>query len=160
MGSSLLPRVQRIVIYRWLLCSLVVLTSQLLRGDREKKGSPALYWMPGFFDIKAGESLLILRNAHDDGKLLKTAKNIIDITGGLSLTSGQSLVWPIVRTTAPNAKVIDGAKGFSDGKVYHRAKVGTASFDEAAWNKSAFTGLGYKRKVTNEEQYAGSPWLC
>ena len=125
-------------------------------GDRDKKGSPALYWMPGFFDIKAGESLLILRK-NNDAKHLKTAGEIVDITGGLSLTSGQSLVWPIIKTAAPNAKVIDGAKGFSDGKVYHRAKTGTTSFDEAAWNKSAFTGLGYKRKVTNEDQYAGSP---
>ena len=125
-------------------------------GDRDKQGSPALYWMPGFFDIKPGESLLILRDNHED-KHLKTANQIVDVTGGISLTKDQSLVWPIVRTTKPHDKVIDGGKGFADGKVYHRAKAGMASFDEAAWNKSGFTGLGYKRKVTNEEQYAGSP---
>ena len=124
--------------------------------DRDKQGSPALYWLPGHFDIKAGESLLILWNNHE-AKHLKTANQIVDVTGGISLPKDQSLVWPIVRTTAPHGKVIAGGKAFENGKVYHRNKMGGASFDEEAWKQAVFTGLGYKRKVTNEAQYFGSP---
>ena len=142
----------------------IPLTSMLAGGvnvatpaaDRDKNGSPAQYWLPGHFDIKSGESLLILRDNHE-AKHLKTANQIVDITGGISITKDQSLVWPIVRTTAPGGKVIDGGKAFADGKVYYRNKMGGTSFDDEAWKQAVFTGLGYKRKVTNEAKYFGSP---
>ena len=63
--------------------------------DRLGTGATSMYWMPGVFDIKAGASQLILRNNHADDKL-KTANNIVDITGGLTTanTAQTTKVWP------------------------------------------------------------------
>ena len=125
-------------------------------ADRVKVGATAIYWVPGKFNIEAGESLLILRNNHED-KHLKTAAHVVDITGGKSLQNAAktSLVWPIVRAGAPHDKVIDGAKVFDDAKVYKRDKAG--GFDEASWSKAGFTGIGYKRKASMDDAHGGTP---
>ena len=101
MGSSSLFPVQRMLIF---------LDNSPLAGginaaipaedldDRLGTGAISMYWMPGVFDIKAGASQLILRNNHADDKL-KTANNIVDITGGLTTanTAKTTKVWPIIR---------------------------------------------------------------
>ena len=124
--------------------------------DRLGTGATSMYWMPGVFDIKAGASQLILRNNHADDKL-KTANNIVDITGGLTTenTAKTTKVWPIIRAGAPNGKVIDGGIAFTDAKVYSRAKAD--GFAEAAWTPAGYTGIGYKRSTRNTAANGGTP---
>ena len=124
--------------------------------ERLKTGATSMYWMPGVFDIKAGASQLILRNNHADDKL-KTANNIADITGGLTTANKAktSKVWPIIRSGAPNIKVIDGGTAFTNAKVYSRNKAG--GFDEAAWTPAVYTGIGYKRTAPDGAAHGGTP---
>ena len=133
-------------------------------ADREKKGSQVLYWHPGEFTIDHGSSLLVLRKNHD-GKHLKTANEIVDITGGGSFgnTDGTTNYWPLIKDGGAHKETVktDGQdpakdKSFDDDTVYRRNKADKYR-DAETWVNVGFTGLGYKRNAKDGTKNGGTP---
>ena len=120
-------------------------------NDLLKSGLTSRYIVrDGVKSLPSGEILLILRNAHDQTG--KSGNNFIDVTGSLKVEDDRSDfvtdLWPLKKTGAPHADVIDGnLKDFKAGTVYRRAKTG-AGWGEHTWAVAAHTGLGYKRGQT------------
>ena len=131
--------------------------------DRILSGVTSMYAVIPGFEIKDGESLLILRNNHEDNKL-KTANNLIDVTGGKSITNTTPTratnLWPLIRTGAAHGEVINtgGTKNkvFSANTVYKRNKAGAGTVAET-WVSVGYTGIGYKREADNSAANGGTP---
>ena len=108
-----------------------------------------------------GKFLLILRNAKE--KLGKD-EAFVDVAGGggsgtdafVREQSGSydTHVWPLQVREAPGG---DTEEALGSGKVWQRAKADIVGYHKDAWAQAAFTGLGYDRKVTKSDAYAGTP---
>ena len=120
-------------------------------NDLLKSGLTSRYIVrDGVKSLPSGEILLILRNAHNQTG--KSGNNFIDVTGSLKVEDDRSDfvtdLWPLKKTGAPHADVIDGnLKDFKAGTVYRRANAGIG-WGEHTWAVAAHTGLGYKRGRT------------
>ena len=135
-------------------------------AQREKKGSSVQYWISGSFTIDAGPSLLVLRNDRkDDSSLLKTAKNIIDITGGGSFSSndGTTSFWPLTKSGGAHGETVKTSgqdpekdKSFDNDRVYKRNKTDKYR-DAETWVSVGWTGIGYKRNATPGNDNGGTP---
>ena len=126
--------------------------------DRIPNGSQSLYYIDDGFDIPTGDTLIILRNAHDK---LKTDANLLDVNGGLSTvdrtaTHATSL-WPLKKTGAAHGTTVDGGgRAFPEGAVYQKNNAGGGT-GEKHWAKRGYTGIGYKREAGSGDAYGGTP---
>ena len=127
--------------------------------DRIPNGAKSLYYIDDGFALPDGDTLIILRNAHDK---LKTDVNLLDVNGGLSIvdraaTHATSL-WPLKKTGAAHGNVADGGGGraFKAGFAWQKNTAGGGT-GEKHWAKRGFTGIGYKRNVAANDAHGGTP---
>ena len=134
----------------------------LATAEVEKKGSTHLYLVNAGLSLPDdGKFLLILRNAKE--KLGLNAA-FIDVAGGGGSDTDAFVreqtgdydthVWPLQVLQAPGGDTEDA---LGSGKVWQRAKVDIVGYHKDAWAESAFTGIGYDRKVTQSAATAGTP---
>ena len=131
-------------------------------ADVEKKGSPHQYLVNSGLSLPDdGKFLLILRNAKE--KLGLNAA-FVDVAGGGGSDTDAFVreqtgdydthVWPLQVLQAPGGDTEDA---LGSGKVWQRANAGVVGYHKDAWTESAFTGLGYDRKVTKSAATSGTP---
>ncbi len=131
-------------------------------ADVEKKGSPHLYLVNAGLSLPDdGKFLLILRNAKDKRGLNEA---FVDVAGGGGSDTDAFVreqtgdydthVWPLQVLQAPGGDTEDA---LGSGKVWQRAKADIVGYHKDAWAESAFTGLGYDRKVSESAATAGTP---
>ena len=131
-------------------------------SDVEKKGSPHLYLVKAGLSLPDdGKFLLILRNAKEK---LSLNEAFIDVAGGGGSDTDAFVreqtgdydthVWPLQVLQAPGGDTEDA---LGSGKVWQRAKSDIVGYHKDAWAESAFTGIGYDRKVTESAATAGTP---
>ena len=134
----------------------------LATADVEKKGSTHLYLINAGLSLPDdGKFLLILRNAKE--KLGMNAA-FVDVAGGGGSDTDAFVrdqegkydthVWPLQVLQAPGGDTEDA---LGAGKVWQRAKADIIGYHKEAWTESAFTGIGYDRKVTQSAATAGTP---
>ena len=131
-------------------------------SDVEKKGSPHLYLVNAGLSLPDdGKFLLILRNTKE--KLGMNAA-FVDVAGGGGSDTDAFVreqtgdydthVWPLQVLQAPGGDTEDA---LGAGKVWQRAKADIVGYHRDAWAESAFTGIGYDRKVTQSAATSGTP---
>ena len=134
----------------------------LATAEVEKKGSPHLYLVNAGLSLPDdGKFLLILRNAKE--KLGLNAA-FVDVAGGGGSDTDAFVreqtglydthVWPLQVLQAPGGDTEDA---LGSGKVWQRAKADIVGYHKDAWAESAFTGIGYDRKVSDSASTAGTP---
>ena len=128
----------------------------------ETKGSSHLYLVNAGLSLPDdGKFLLILRNAKE--KLGLNAA-FVDVAGGGGNDTDAFVreqtgdydthVWPLQVLQAPGGDTEDA---LGSGKVWQRANAGVVGYHKDAWAASAFTGIGYDRKVTQSAATSGTP---
>ncbi len=128
----------------------------------EKKGSPHLYLVKSELSLPDdGKFLLILRNAKEK---LGLNEAFVDVAGGGGSDTDAFVreqtgdydthVWPLQVREAPGGDTEDA---LGSGKVWQRAKADIVGYHRDAWAESAFTGIGYDRKVTESAATSGTP---
>ena len=128
----------------------------------EKKGSPHLYLVNSGLSLPDdGKFLLILRNAQEK---LGLNEAFVDVAGGGGSDTDAFVreqeglydthVWPLQVLQSPGGDTEDA---LGSGKVWQRANAGVVGYHKDAWAESAFTGIGYDRKVTQSAATAGTP---
>ena len=128
----------------------------------EKKGSPHLYLVNAGLSLPDdGKFLLILRNAKEK---LGLNEAFVDVAGGGGSDTDAFVreqtgdydthVWPLQVLQAPGGDTEDA---LGSGKVWQRAKSDIVGYHRDAWAESAFTGIGYDRKVTESPATSGTP---
>ena len=131
-------------------------------ADVEKKGSPHQYLVNAGLSLPDdGKFLLILRNAKEK---LGMNEAFVDVAGGGGSDTDAFVreqtgdydthVWPLQVLQAPGGDTEDA---LGSGKVWQRANAGVVGYHKDAWTESAFTGLGYDRKVTKSAATSGTP---
>ena len=131
-------------------------------ADVEKKGSPHLYLVNAGLSLPDdGKFLLILRNAKEK---LGLNEAFVDVAGGGGSDTDAFVreqtgdydthVWPLQVREAPGGDTEDA---LGSGKVWQRAKADIVGYHKDAWAESAFTGIGYDRKVTESPATSGTP---
>ena len=131
-------------------------------ADVEKKGSPHQYLVNSGLSLPDdGKFLLILRNASEK---LGLNEAFVDVAGGGGSDTDAFVreqtgdydthVWPLQVLHAPGGDTEDA---LGSGKVWQRANAGVVGYHKDAWAESAFTGLGYDRKVSESPATAGTP---
>ena len=131
-------------------------------ADVEKKGSPHLYFVNSGLSLPDdGKFLLILRNAKEK---LGLNEAFVDVAGGGGSDTDAFVreqtgdydthVWPLQVLQAPGGDTEDA---LGSGKVWQRAKSDIVGYHRDAWAESAFTGIGYDRKVSASAATAGTP---
>ena len=134
----------------------------LATAEVEKKGSPHLYLVNAGLSLPDdGKFLLILRNAKEK---LGLNEAFVDVAGGGGSDTDAFVreqtgdydthVWPLQVLQAPGGDTEDA---LGSGKVWQRAKADIVGYHKDAWAESAFTGIGYDRKVTQSAATAGTP---
>ena len=130
--------------------------------EEETKGSSHLYLVNAGLSLPDdGKFLLILRNAKEK---LGLNEAFVDVAGGGGSDTDAFVreqtgdydthVWPLQVLQAPGGDTEDA---LGSGKVWQRAKVDIVGYHKDAWAESAFTGIGYDRKVTQSAATAGTP---
>ena len=128
----------------------------------ETKGSSHLYLVKSGLSLPDdGKFLLILRNAKEK---LGLNEAFVDVAGGGGSDTDAFVreqtgdydthVWPLQVLQAPGGNTEDA---LSSGKVWQRAKADIVGYHRDAWAESAFTGIGYDRKVSDSASTAGTP---
>ena len=128
----------------------------------ETKGSPHLYLVNAGLSLPDdGKFLLILRNAKEK---LGLNEAFVDVAGGGGSDTDAFVreqtgdydthVWPLQVLQAPGGDTEDA---LGSGKVWQRAKADIVGYHKDAWAESAFTGIGYDRKVTESAATSGTP---
>ncbi len=131
-------------------------------SDVEKKGSPHLYLVNSGLSLPDdGKFLLILRNATEK---LGLNEAFVDVAGGGGSDTDAFVreqtgdydthVWPLQVLQAPGGDTEDA---LGSGKVWQRAKADIVGYHKDAWAESAFTGIGYDRKVSESPATSGTP---
>ena len=131
-------------------------------ADVEKKGSPHLYFVNSGLSLPDdGKFLLILRNAKEK---LGLNEAFVDVAGGGGSDTDAFVreqtgdydthVWPLQVLQAPGGDTEDA---LGSGKVWQRAKADIVGYHRDAWAESAFTGIGYDRKVSESPATSGTP---
>ena len=131
-------------------------------SDVEKKGSPHQYLVNSGLSLPDdGKFLLILRNAKEK---LGLNEAFVDVAGGGGSDTDAFIreqtgdydthVWPLQVRDAPGGDTEDA---LGSGKVWQRAKADIVGYHRDAWAESAFTGIGYDRKVTESPATSGTP---
>ena len=131
-------------------------------SDVEKKGSPHLYLVNAGLSLPDdGKFLLILRNAKEK---LGLNEAFVDVAGGGGSDTDAFVreqtgdydthVWPLQVLQAPGGDTEDA---LGSGKVWQRANAGVVGYHKDAWAESAFTGIGYDRKVSESPATSGTP---
>ena len=131
-------------------------------AEVETKGSSHLYLVKSELSLPDdGKFLLILRNAKDKRGLNEA---FVDVAGGGGSDTDAFIreqtgdydthVWPLQVLQAPGDDTEDA---LGSGKVWQRAKADIVGYHRDAWAESAFTGLGYDRKVTESAATSGTP---
>ena len=131
-------------------------------SDVEKKGSPHLYLVNSGLSLPDdGKFLLILRNAKEK---LGLNEAFVDVAGGGGSDTDAFVreqtgdydthVWPLQVLQSPGGDTEDA---LGSGKVWQRANAGVVGYHKDAWAESAFTGIGYDRKVTKSAATSGTP---
>ena len=131
-------------------------------ADVEKKGSPHLYLVNSGLSLPDdGKFLLILRNAKEK---LGLNEAFVDVAGGGGSDTDAFVreqtgdydthVWPLQVLQAPGGDTEDA---LGSGKVWQRAKADIVGYHKDAWAESAFTGIGYDRKVSESAATSGTP---
>ena len=131
-------------------------------SDVEKKGSPHQYLVNAGLSLPDdGKFLLILRNTKEK---LGLNEAFVDVAGGGGSGTDAFIreqtgdydthVWPLQVLQAPGG---DTEEALGSGKVWQRANAGVVGYHRDAWTESAFTGLGYDRKVTKSAATSGTP---
>ena len=131
-------------------------------ADVEKKGSPHQYLVNAGLSLPDdGKFLLILRNAKEK---LGLNEAFVDVAGGGGSDTDAFVreqtgdydthVWPLQVLQAPGGDTEDA---LGSGKVWQRAKSDIVGYHKDAWAESAFTGIGYDRKVTESPATSGTP---
>ena len=134
----------------------------LATTEIEKKGSTHLYLVNAGLSLPDdGKFLLILRNAKEK---LGMNEAFVDVAGGGGSDTDAFVreptgdydthVWPLQVLQAPGGDTEDA---LGSGKVWQRAKADIVGYHREAWAESAFTGIGYDRKVTQSAATAGTP---
>ena len=128
-------------------------------ADRDNTGTASLYHVHGNLKIPndKGKALFVLRSAK--GK--KNHENIVDLAGNSFVTDEtdayRTNLWPLRATKAGHGNVIDGdVEDFNSGRVYQRndRSDGTGEKD---WSIRGYTGIGYKRSASKNNQNGGTP---
>ena len=131
-------------------------------AEVETKGSSHLYFVNAGLSLPDdGKFLLILRNAKEK---LGLNKAFVDVAGGGGSDTDAFIreqtgdydthVWPLQVLQAPGGDTEDA---LGSGKVWQRAKADIVGYHRDAWAESAFTGIGYDRKVTESPATSGTP---
>ncbi len=131
-------------------------------AEVETKGSSHLYFVKSELSLPDdGKFLLILRNAKDKRGLNEA---FVDVAGGGGSDTDAFVreqtgdydthVWPLQVLQAPGGDTEDA---LGSGKVWQRAKADIVGYHRDAWAESAFTGIGYDRKVSESAATAGTP---
>ena len=131
-------------------------------AEVETKGSSHLYLVNAGLSLPDdGKFLLILRNAKEK---LGLNEAFVDVAGGGGSDTDAFVreqtgdydthVWPLQVLQAPGGDTEDA---LGSGKVWQRANAGVVGYHKDAWAESAFTGIGYDRKVTESPATAGTP---
>ena len=121
-------------------------------------GVKSFYYVDDGFDVPDGDTLIILRNAHDK---LKQATNLLDVNGGRSIedrsTAYATNLWPLKKTGAAHGNTVDGSgRKFPPGFVYQKNNAGGGTGDKH-WAKRGYTGIGYKLVAANNGANGGTP---
>ena len=132
-----------------------------LAGGAKKGLSHALLVDAGLSLPDDGKFLLILRNAKEK---LGLNEAFVDVAGGGGSDTDAFVreqtgdydthVWPLQVLQAPGGDTEDA---LGAGKVWMRAKADIVGYHKDAWAESAFTGIGYDRKVFDSAATAGTP---
>ena len=131
-------------------------------AEVETKGSSHLYLINAGLSLPDdGKFLLILRNATEK---LGLNEAFVDVAGGGGSDTDAFVreqtgdydthVWPLQVLQAPGGDTEDA---LGSGKVWQRAKADIVGYHRDAWAESAFTGIGYDRKVTESAATSGTP---
>ena len=131
-------------------------------SDVEKKGSPHRYLVNSGLSLPDdGKFLLILRKTKEK---LGLNEAFVDVAGGGGSDTDAFVreqtgdydthVWPLQVLQAPGGDTEDA---LGSGKVWQRAKADIVGYHKDAWAESAFTGIGYDRKVSASPATAGTP---
>ena len=131
-------------------------------AEVETKGSSHLYFVKSELSLPDdGKFLLILRNATEK---LGLNEAFVDVAGGGGSDTDAFVreqtgdydthVWPLQVLQAPGGDTEDA---LGSGKVWQRAKADIVGYHKDAWAESAFTGIGYDRKVSASAEMAGTP---
>ena len=131
-------------------------------ADVEKKGSPHQYLVNSGLSLPDdGKFLLILRKAKEK---LGLNEAFVDVAGGGGSDTDAFVreqtgdydthVWPLQVLQAPGGDTEDA---LGSGKVWQRAKSDIVGYHKDAWAESAFTGIGYDRKVSESPATSGTP---
>ena len=131
-------------------------------AEVETKGSSHLYLVKSELSLPDdGKFLLILRNAKEK---LGLNEAFVDVAGGGGSDTDAFVreqtgdydthVWPLQVLQAPGGDTEDA---LGSGKVWQRAKADIVGYHRDAWAESAFTGIGYDRKVTQSAATSGTP---
>ena len=131
-------------------------------AEVETKGSSHLYLVKSELSLPDdGKFLLILRNAKDKRGLNEA---FVDVAGGGGSDTDAFVreqtgdydthVWPLQVLQAPGGDTEDA---LGSGKVWQRAKADIVGYHRDAWAESAFTGIGYDRKVSESPATSGTP---
>ena len=131
-------------------------------AEVETKGSSHLYFVNAGLSLPDdGKFLLILRNTKEK---LGMNEAFVDVAGGGGSDTDAFVreqtgdydthVWPLQVLQAPGGDTEDA---LGSGKVWQRTKADIVGYHKDAWAESAFTGIGYDRKVMESAATAGTP---